>query len=193
MSGRRIDERADGGVVSLEPATRAQKPILENLLELYVHDLSEAFELEIGGDGRFGYERLPLYWQEATRRFPFLIRVGAEWAGFALVTRGSPATEDPSDLDVAEFFVLRRHRRSGVGRRAAFLLFDRIPGHWVVRVAERNRRGLPFWREVIPDYTRGQASSETLESADQGWTVFRFDTRPAPSLPATPRSRHRRR
>ena len=193
MSERRNDERADGRAVSLEPATRAQKPILENLLELYVHDLSEAFEIEIGRDGRFGYERLPLYWQEATRRFPFLIRVGAEVAGFALVMRGSPATEDSSDLDVAEFFVLRRHRRSGVGRRAAFLLFDRIPGDWVVRVAERNRRGLPFWCAIIPDYTRGQVASETLTGADQAWTVFKFHTRPAPSLPATPRSRHRRR
>lgn len=193
MSERRIDESEGGREVSLEPATHAQKPILENLLELYVHDLSEAFEIEIGRDGRFGYERLPLYWQEAARRFPFLIRVGAEWAGFALVTRGSPVTEDPSDLDVAEFFVLRRYRRSGVGRRAAFLLFDRIPGHWVVRVAERNRRGLPFWREVIPDYTRGQVLSETMPGADQDWMVFKFDTRPALSLPAMPRSLHRRR
>jgi len=193
MSERRIDESADGRAVSLEPATRAQKPILENLLELYVHDLSEAFKIEIGRDGRFGYDRLPLYWQEAERRFPFLIRVGAEVAGFALVMRGSPATEDPSDLDVAEFFVLRRHRRSGVGRRAAFLLFDRIPGDWVVRVAERNRRGLPFWCAIIPDYTRGQVASETMKGADQAWTVFKFHTRPASSLPATPRPRHRRR
>ena len=47
--------------VTLEPATRSDAPLLANLLELYVHDLSEIFPVRIGEDGRFGYERLPLY------------------------------------------------------------------------------------------------------------------------------------
>jgi predicted acetyltransferase len=179
MSERRTVKEAGAGVVTLEAATRAQRPILENLLELYVHDLSEAFDIEVGRDGRFGYDRLPLYWQEPERRFPFLIRDGSAWAGLALVTRGSPVTDDSSDLDVAEFFVLRRHRRSGVGRRAAFLLFDRIPGRWIVRVADRNHRGLPFWNEVVPAYTRGEFSRPKIAAEAQGWTVFTFHTRPA--------------
>ena len=56
-------------------------------------------------------------------------------AGFSFVTRGSPASDDPETLDVAEFFVLRGWRRSGVGRRAAPLLWDRLPGPWTVRVS----------------------------------------------------------
>ena len=88
--------------VSLAVATPADAPLLANLLELYLHDLSEAFPIEVGADGRFGYEFLPLYWTEAGRRFPFLIRHGPHIAGFALVTRGSPASEDPRVLDVAD-------------------------------------------------------------------------------------------
>ena len=65
----------------------------------------------------------------------YLIRVRGRVAGFALVTRGSPATADPLDLDLAEFFVLRSYRRSGVGRRAAVLLWNSLPAHWIVRVA----------------------------------------------------------
>ena len=38
--------------------------MLSNLLELYVHDLSEIFPVEIGPEGRFGYETLRLYWAE---------------------------------------------------------------------------------------------------------------------------------
>ena len=108
--------------VSLDVAPARDAALLANLLELYVHDLSEAFPLiELGADGRFGYDPLPLYWSEPERRFPFLIRCGGRVAGFVLVARGSPASDDPDVLDVAEFFVLRRYRRSGVGRRAAFL------------------------------------------------------------------------
>jgi predicted acetyltransferase len=88
-------------------------------------------------------------------RHAFLIKCGTRVAGFALAMRGSPATDDPTDLDVAEFFVLRSYRRSGVGRQAAFALWDTVPGQWVVRVSEANRAGLPFWSEAIRSYTSG--------------------------------------
>jgi predicted acetyltransferase len=157
--------------VSLERATPDMAPVLRNLLELYVHDLSEIFPIELGPEGRFGYDQLPLYWAEPAVRHAFLIKDGNNVAGFALATRGSPASDNPEDLDVAEFFVLRGHRRSGVGRQAAMALWDGVPGHWVVRVSEANRAGLPFWREVIRLYTSGNFG----ESAQtEGWRVFKF-------------------
>src|SRR4051812_18727081 len=115
--GPRAD-MVDSHTVVLDVAQLHDAPLLANLLELYIHDLSAAFpHIELGADGRFAYPKLPLYWSEPERRFPFLIRCGAGVAGLALVTRGSPATEDPDVFDIAEFFVIRGHRRSGVGRR----------------------------------------------------------------------------
>jgi predicted acetyltransferase len=149
-------------------------PMLGNLLELYVHDLSEVFPVELGPDGRFGYEKLPLYWAEPVVRHAFLIKQGRHVAGFALATRGSPASEDPEDLDVAEFFVLRRYRRSGIGRQAAMALWDSVPGHWVVRVSEANRVGLAFWSEVIRAYTSGDFVERVQPDDSQRWRVFRF-------------------
>lgn len=163
--------------VRLERATPDMAPLLENLLELYIHDLSEIFPVEPGPDGRFGYERLPLYWAEPDRRHAFLIRCGSRVAGFALATRGSPATDDPSDLDVAEFFVLRAHRRSGVGRRAAFLLWDGLPGRWVVRVSEANRAGLPFWEQTVRAYTGGAFGVSVAPGRPHPWRVFTFPSR----------------
>jgi predicted acetyltransferase len=139
--------------------------------------MSEILPFEVGEDGRFGYPRLPLYWSEPDRRFAFLIRCGARIAGFALATRGSPVTDDPEDLDVAEFFVLRRYRRAGVGRRAAFLLWDRLPGRWIVRVFEANRAGLPFWREIIRDYTKGEFAESSREEGPHRRRVFAFRSR----------------
>jgi len=157
--------------VSLERATADTAPVLRNLLELYVHDLSEIFPIELGPEGRFGYDKLPLYWAEPAVRHAFLIKDGNHIAGFALATRGSPASDDPEDLDVAEFFILRRHRRAGVGRLAAIALWDSVPGHWVVRVSEANGAGLPFWREVIRSYTCGDFVESTRPD---GWRIFTF-------------------
>jgi predicted acetyltransferase len=57
---------------------------------------SSWFPIEIGADGRFGYERQALYWTEPERRFAFLIKSGERVAGFVLVTRGSPVSDDPN-------------------------------------------------------------------------------------------------
>lgn len=164
----------DSQEVALDVATPRDAALLANLLELYAHDLSATFALELGADGRFGYARLPLYWSEPDRRFPFLIRCGTRIAGFALVTRGSPASDDPQDFDVAEFFILRRYRRSGVGRRAALLLWNRFAGRWTVRVSEGNHSGRLFWASVITEYTNGALVETTRPGSPHPWRVFSF-------------------
>lgn len=162
--------------VKLSIATPSDITTLSNLFELYAHDLSDIFGLELGSDGRFGYEKLPLYWSEPERRFPFLIYNGNRIAGFALITRGSPASDNPNVFDVAEFFVVRRHRRSNVGRQAAFLLWDKFPGSWIVRVSEGNQNGYKFWLRVIGNYT-GSTQSETIRPGNpHAWRVFSFNT-----------------
>jgi predicted acetyltransferase len=171
MEASKVVERR---TVSLEVASEDRAPLLSNLLNLYMHELSDTFPVAIGADGRFQYGKLPLYWSEPEKHFPFLIHCGMDLAGFALVTRGSPATEDPEHLDVAEFFVLRAHRRTGVGRRAAFNLWNRLPGQWVVRVSEANRAGQSFWRATVEDYTQGAFSASTRPGKPDAWHVFTF-------------------
>ncbi len=163
--------------VSLQVATESDAAVLANLLELYVHDMSEVFPgVEVGADGRFGYHRLPLYWSEPGRRFAFLIRCKGKLAGFILAMRGSPYSEDPDVLDIAEFFVLRGLRRSGVGARAAGLLWNHLPGRWTVRVSEGNSGAVPFWARVIAEYTGGQATQEPRPGTPHAWRVFSFES-----------------
>jgi predicted acetyltransferase len=161
--------------VTLDVATPSDDALLSNLLELYMHDLSAAFpNVELGADGRFGYDKLRLYWSEPDRRFAFLIKCDGRVAGFVLATRGSPAAEDPDVLDVAEFFVIRRYRRSAVGRQAAFLLWNRLPGRWTVRVSEGNPSALLFWSDVIADVTDGAVIESTRDGNPNAWRVFSF-------------------
>lgn len=163
--------------VTLDAATPVDAELLSNLLELYIHDLSPAFpNIEIGENGRFGYGRLRLYWEEPDRRFPFIVRYNGRIAGFILVTRGSPVTDDPAVLDVAEFFVLRRYRRSGVGLRAAYLLWNRLPGTWVVRVSEGSPGALPFWARIIAEYSDGSAVESRRDGHPHAWRDFVFQS-----------------
>ena len=163
--------------ITLEVATDSSAALLGNLLQLYIHDLSEIFPLELGADGRYAYDRLPLHWSEPETHFAFLIRARARVAGFALVTRGSPASDDPDALDLTEFFVLRSYRRSGVGRVAAPLVWDRLPGQWVVRVAEANRAGVPFWESTVREYTGGAFSAKPFQGKNGLFRAFSFGSR----------------
>ena len=97
------------------------------------------------------------------------------------VTRGSPdspETEDENELDVAEFFVMRRYRRSGVGRRAAFLIWKHFPGTWTVRVSEGNPGALEFWSDVVGEFTGGAVSESQRPGTPNPWRVFSFESVP---------------
>jgi len=164
---------APSPTVTLDPAAPDDAPLLANLLELYVHDLSAAFQIDVGADGRFGYDKLPLYWSEPGRRFAFLIHCAGKLAGFAFATRGSPASDDPDAFDFAEFFVLRRYRRAGVGGVAATMLWDRFPERtWVVRVSMGNRDALPFWDRVVRSYTGGAYTAAERPGQPHAWQIF---------------------
>jgi predicted acetyltransferase len=134
------------------------KAVLEQLLELYQHDFSEFDDHDIGADGFYRYRYLDNYWTEAERQ-PLLFRVDGKWAGFALVRAGAPH-------DMAEFFVMRKYRRSGVGTALAREVFARFPGEWQVRQMTSNPAATTFWRRAIP-------VEFTQEMLDQG-PVQRF-------------------
>jgi predicted acetyltransferase len=130
------------GQVEIVPAAITDKPVVRQLLELYHYDFTEFVPGDVDEHGLFGYRYLDHYWTESDR-CPLLFRVNGNWAGFALVRTGSPH-------DMAEFFVMRRYRRSGIGIQAARAVFARFPGAWQVRQMASNPASTVFWKRAIP-------------------------------------------
>jgi predicted acetyltransferase len=128
--------------VDVRPATIDEKPVVGHLFELYAHDFSELNGVDVDERGVYGYAYLDTYWTEPERH-PFLIRVDGRLAGFALVRALPPH-------DMAEFFVMRKYRRGGVGVQAARSVFARFPGEWQVREIDANVGAVSFWRRAIP-------------------------------------------
>ena len=128
--------------VEVLEATPEDKSVVRQLMELYLYDFSEFVDADLDPHGYFGYQYLDNYWTEPDRK-PFLFRATGKWAGFALVRGGAPH-------DMAEFFVMRKYRRRGVGIVAARDLFARFPGDWQVRQMAANAGATTFWRRAIP-------------------------------------------
>ncbi|MFC3077026.1 GNAT family N-acetyltransferase [Phenylobacterium terrae] len=163
--------------VVLEPAGADRIATLANLFQLYTHDFSEHWagtdEGELEEDGRFApYPYLESYWSDADR-VPLLLRAAGRLAGFCLINRHHHGAR-PVDWNVAEFFVVRKHRRAGVGAAAATAVFQARPGVWEVAVARRNTGALVFWRGVIESQPGLSALHELDDASDWDGTVFRF-------------------
>lgn len=161
--------------IELIAATPDHEPVLANLVELYIHEFTEWIDLEIGPDGRFGYGQLPLYWIEPDR-YPFLLEVDGKLAGFVLIRRGRSASGGEDVWDVAEFFILRRYRRRGLGIQAAHRIWRSFPGRWQIRVMEENKPGRRFWANAIAAFGGQPASPVQVEKDGQWWQVFTFSS-----------------
>jgi predicted acetyltransferase len=162
--------------IEVIPAAAEQEPTVANLLELYAHDFSEFYHLEIKATGRFGYPSLPLYWSESGR-YPFLVKVGGNLAGLILVKRGSEVSGNLTVWDMAEFFVLRGYRRRGIGTRVAHEVWRRFPGAWEVRVMESNVSAHHFWERVISKFTGEGIHPVFAEKAGKHWKLYAFKSK----------------
>ncbi len=134
---------ADVVALVVRPASEEAQPIVRRLLEFNAYDFSAIDGRDIGPDGEYGYPYLDHYWGPANNRAAFLFHVDAHLAGFALVRLGMPH-------QVAEFFVLPKYRRHGLGTTAARRILSRWRGEWITHEVLGNDRAVAFWRRAIP-------------------------------------------
>ena len=159
--------------IQIIPATPEHQPIIANLFELYVHDFSEFHHLDLNGNGRFGYEHLSLDCRKQGR-YPFLVLVRGNLAGFAFVKKRSELCEGQSAWEIAEFFVVRAHRKQGIGTHVAHDLFRKFPGRWEIRVMPLNRVALRFWESAITKFMNAKLEPARIEIDDVDWYVYAF-------------------
>ncbi len=152
-------------MIEIQIVRYQDKPVLRNLLELCLHDYSEFNAADVDEHGRFGYPYLDHYWTDEGR-FPLLVRVDGKLAGFVLVRRISPQDAEAVH-SIAEFFILRKYRRQGIGRTVAHQVFDRFPGEWRVIEENGNYTAQAFWCKVIGEYTGGHY--EEVHPASPDW------------------------
>jgi predicted acetyltransferase len=154
--------------VDLRLVDAEDKPVIANLLQLYLHDFSEFEPRELSAHGTFDYQWLDSYFTVPERE-AHLITVAGRPAGFAL-TRCDVDGDDGA-WNVSEFFVVRGQRGHGVAARAARLLFQRHPGQWTLSYLPANLPASRFWPGLVSAVASGPVSH--LEQ-------------PPPELPASP-------
>ena len=76
---------------------------------------------------------------------------------------------------MAEFFVLKKYRRTGVGVKAARHIWCRYPGRWELRVLETNTPAQMFWQAAIGSFTGVATEPLHIEQAGKQRLCYVFD------------------
>ncbi len=157
-------------------AKESHKEILQRLLELYQYDLSVVTDDDVDQFGLYDYSYLDCYWVEK-KRYPYLFLFRETFAGFALVNKVNWLPENDGAHSIAEFFVLKKYRRQGVGTVAAQYVINRFPGKWEIRILRENQSAIQFWKQVINKLTFGQFVERIPEPHLWRGPVFSFKNR----------------
>jgi predicted acetyltransferase len=110
------------------------------------------------------YKYLDHQWTDDYRR-PFIVKVDDQIAGFALVIIDVPreftklSSAEKTNV-ISDFFIMRKYRRKGIGKKVAFSLFKEFRGVWEVKQTHSNKKANIFWKNVIREYTSGDEFKE---------------------------------
>lgn len=115
-----------------------------NLNEVWLRDLIERGELRLVAVER--YLRNP-------RLRAYFFQMDGHHADFGLVD--SDVCLPGNEFWMGQFFVMKKYRRLGVGRKAAHFIFGQFPGKWEVGQMPLNQPARSFWLRTISDYTNG--------------------------------------
>jgi len=166
--------------IQVIPATLDDYSVIQNMARFYVYDISRFCGFTPGwecpADGLFECFDFKKYFEEPTR-WPYLIKVGDELAGFVLVNR--VGTLITTDWNIAEFFVLAKFQGKNVARQVAIEIWNKFAGNWEVSVIPKNIPALKFWRKIISSYTNHNYTEEiktvTYDKHQSNRFIFSFN------------------
>jgi predicted acetyltransferase len=149
------------------PATIEDKPVIKNLGILYAYDMSKScgflpgWQLPETGIYAEGFTHLDNYWEEEGR-YPFLIRINNELAGFVLVNKYG--AHDKVDWNMAEFFIQGKFQGKGIASKVAYEIFQKFPGLWNVMVIPDNKPAHKFWSKALKGFTDLSESVQKIDA-----------------------------
>ena len=112
--------------ITLKEIELEKKDILNNLMQLYLHNISLNFPMDFDSNtGMYGYDDIEKYFENDNNKAFFILKEN-EIAGFMLID-----LSDEKNI-VQEMFILNNYKRKGVGKTAVSILFDKFRGNCLV-------------------------------------------------------------
>lgn len=157
--------------VELVKVGREGLAVISKMSRLFRYDLSEFKGMPCDENGMYApILDIDNFLQDGN--YAFTIRYKEELAGFALI---NGSEQEQSSFVFSYLFVLRKFRRTGLGKSATIEILDKYRGDWKIDYNAPNTTAEKFWDNLIREYTDGEYSTD--EENHEKWgplKVIRF-------------------
>ena len=166
----------DKPAIQITSAGIQQQSVIAQLYELYTYEMTDLADFDINDDGYYRYQDLPLFWN-TPNRYPHLVWVNNKLAGFVLIQQGSPIDDNLDIWDIAEFFIMRKFRKKGIGQFVAQSVWKTHPGIWQIRVWENNIAAHQFWKNTINGFIKKTIVPDRITyQGHDGLLIYKFES-----------------
>ncbi|TMV43392.1 GNAT family N-acetyltransferase [Paenibacillus mesophilus] len=149
--------------IAIDPIKEEELSVLNNLFEFAAYDLSEFSKANIKKTGLYEPKINVADLYNDNNYYLYMVRAEEQLAGFVIVKY----MEEENLHYLNHFFILRKYRKQGIGRKVAEQVFDMFKGRWRVSEFDWNVSAQMFWRKVLERYTGG-AFIETRRADNKG-------------------------
>lgn len=137
--------------IRLERVSESTRQTLWNLLQYMLFETSPSGKNVANEDGSFDYKYFDDYFTDNDRDAYLIRSETGELMGFVMINQYFQKVK--TGHSIAEFLVLPRFRRNGVGSEVAKRCFAMYPGNWEVGPADGSESAYKFWKAVIDEIT----------------------------------------
>ncbi|MBE6158388.1 MAG: GNAT family N-acetyltransferase [Firmicutes bacterium] len=161
-------------MITINRVNKEEKYLLDNLLQLYLHDISLYFPMDFDSkEGKYIYDDLSKYF-DGSNNYAYLLKDDENIIGFSLVD----TTED-NTMVIQEMFILNNYKSKGYGKEIATKIFDMHKGNWVVKALPCSPKAENFWKRTIEEYTNNTNELEYIGKYNRA--VFKFNNEKIPN------------
>ena len=138
--------------IYLDEVKFEEKEILYRLLQYSLFEESSTDLNEMNSNGIFEYNWFDNYFTDDDRQAFLVKEVGTnKLLGFVMINEYVQKCD--KGHSIAEFMIIPKYRRKGIGRQVAEKCFDEYEGAWEVSPSQGSERAYKFWENVINNYT----------------------------------------
>jgi len=143
-----------------------RRKLLFQFVQISEYEMSDIISTDVDDSGNYAYPFFEEYFLDSSRAVYFA-EVDSHYAGMAMVNHYSRLNNQNTNC-IAEFIILKKYRRKGIGRYFSNWIFEKHLGNWEVFIHESNKIAQQFWNSVIQSYTCGKFEHKVLEGRHSG-------------------------
>ena len=154
--------------IQIKKASKTNKKIIENLLQLYLSDISTYFPMDMDQKtGKYIYDDINKYFDKDNCDSAYIIKYENKISGFMFIDKKD------DEYVVQEIFILNEYKRKGIGEEVIKRIFDKNRGNWLIKALPCSLPAEKFWTRVVEKYTNGNYEFERIGRFNRA--VYRFN------------------